>query len=128
MVSVKGPLHEKRLGDRMMPEIYMIIQARMGSTRLPGKVFMNIDGLKLIDRVVKQLRETKYSAKIYVATTTKEEDTELSDYCAEVLNVSTYRGPSEDVLKRYWDCYSTIGTAHCEEDVILRVTADDRLR
>lgn len=108
-----------------MSSIYFIIQARMGSNRLPGKVLRQIDGLPLIDRVVKQVRETKYNATICVATTDRAEDTILSDHCDKSLNVSVFRGDSLNVLKRYWDCYSEIKSKKCGNDVIVRITADD---
>ncbi len=97
----------------------------MGSTRLPGKVLREIDGLLLIDRVVKQVTETKYGSVICVATTTRGEDDVLYQHCRNSLNLLTYRGDSKDVLKRYWDCYSKIKLNECDSDLIVRVTADD---
>lgn len=97
----------------------------MGSTRLPGKVLRELDGLLLIDRVVKQLSEIKYDTRICVAMTTKPEDTILYNHCQNSLNVLVYRGESANVLKRYWDCYSEIKLDGCDSDIIIRVTADD---
>jgi len=96
-----------------------IIQARMGSTRLPGKVMKFLDGKNpSISFTISQLQQSKEIDKIIVATTTNEEDDVIADYIKN-LGIDLFRGSANDVLGRYYECahaYSLSG--------ILRVTAD----
>ena len=96
-----------------------IIQARMGSTRLPGKVMKLLDeNNPSIFSTISQLQECTEIDKIIVATTTNEEDNVISDYVKN-LEIDLFRGSANDVLGRYYECarkYSLSG--------ILRVTAD----
>jgi len=81
-----------------------IIQARMGSTRLPGKVMMNVEDQKpVLYFVIKQLQECKLIDKIIVATTTNEEDEEIVNYIKN-LGIDCFRGNPKDVLDRYYQC------------------------
>ena len=81
-----------------------IIQARMGSTRLPGKVMMNVEDQKpVLHFVIKQLQECKLIDKIIVATTTNEEDNRIANY-SKNIGIDCFRGSSEDVLDRYYQC------------------------
>jgi len=96
-----------------------IIQARMGSTRLPGKVMKLLDGNNpSISSTISQLKQCTEIDKIIVATTTNQEDNVIADY-VENLGIDLFRGSADDVLGRYYECarkYSLSG--------ILRVTAD----
>jgi spore coat polysaccharide biosynthesis protein SpsF len=81
-----------------------IIQARMGSTRLPGKVMMNIEDQKpVLYFVIKQLQECKLIDKIIVATTTNDEDNQIVNY-SKNLGIDCFRGSSKDVLDRHYQC------------------------
>ena len=81
-----------------------IVQARMGSTRLPGKVLKNIEKNKtVLDFVIKQLKESKLIDKIVVATTDLEEDNKIVDY-SKKIGIECFRGDSENVLKRHYEC------------------------
>ena len=87
-----------------MSKIGCIIQARMGSTRLPGKVMMNVEDQKpVLYFVIKQLQECKLIDKIIVATTTNEEDEEIVNYIKN-LGIDCFRGNPKDVLDRYYQC------------------------
>ena len=87
-----------------MSKIGCIIQARMGSTRLPGKVMMNVEDQKpVLYFVIKQLQECKLIDKIIVATTTNEEDEEIVNYIKN-LGIDCFRGSPKDVLDRYYQC------------------------
>lgn len=99
-----------------------IVQARMGSSRLPGKVMQKIDcnGL-VLDYVIMQLKSAKKIEKIIVATTNLTEDDVIFDHIS-AQNVACYRGSSEDVLDRYYQCAKKFSI-----DVIVRVTADNPL-
>ena len=87
-----------------MSKIGCIIQARMGSTRLPGKVMMNVEDQKpVLYFVIKQMQECKLIDKIIVATTTNEEDNQIANY-SKNLGIDFFRGSSEDVLDRHYQC------------------------
>ena len=76
----------------------------MGSTRLPGKVMMNVEDQKpVLYFVIKQLQECKLIDKIIVATTTNEEDEEIVNYIKN-LGIDCFRGNPKDVLDRYYQC------------------------
>lgn len=76
----------------------IIVQARMSSTRLPGKVLKSIQGIPLLGYQLQRLK--KSGLKIVVATTLNPEDQKIVDLCNE-LNVATFRGSELDVLGRF---------------------------
>ena len=81
----------------------IIIQARMGSTRLPSKTMLKIKNKPLLDYVYNQVSQSKKISKIIIATTTLSEDNLISDY-ATSKNISVYRGDSQNVLDRFFQC------------------------
>jgi spore coat polysaccharide biosynthesis protein SpsF len=95
-----------------------IIQARMGSTRLPGKVLVDIEGQSMLARVVDRTRRAATINRVIVATTDKAKDDELASH-AEGLSVDVYRGDEDDVLDRYYQAAASHGL-----DVIVRITSD----
>jgi len=97
-----------------------IIQARMGSERLPGKVMMYIEGWPMLARVVKRAQLAKQIDIVVVATTTLKEDDCVADFVTNRL-CECYRPDrhSDDVLGRYADT----AKAYCA-DVVVRITAD----
>lgn len=99
-----------------------IIQARVGSTRLPGKVIKEIDGVNtVLDYVINQVKFSKKIEKIIVATTDLIED-EVICKNLSLLKIEFFRGSSEDVLDRYYHCAKKFSI-----DNIVRVTADNPL-
>ena len=81
-----------------------IIQARMNSSRLPGKVMINVDNKHpLLYYVISQLQNSKLLDKIVVATTTKKDDDEIYNYVTNT-KVECFRGSELDVLGRYYQC------------------------
>ena len=96
-----------------------IIQARLGSTRLPGKVLKELNGKPLITQIVKRLKYCKKIDNIIIATTTNQIDDELVEW-SERNNMLFFRGDENNVLKRYFDAATVY-----KSDVIVRVTADD---
>lgn len=95
-----------------------IVQARMGSTRLPGKVLKNLAGKPVLQRVIERLRQAKGLDAIWVATTNLPADAAVMKLCGP-LDVPVFAGSENDVLDRY------VQTARlAEADVIARVTAD----
>jgi spore coat polysaccharide biosynthesis protein SpsF len=74
-----------------------IIQARMGSSRLPGKMMKIVDGKFLLDYVIDQLKSSKKIEKIVVATTTLPIDNLICEHLSS-KNITFFRGSSNDVL------------------------------
>lgn len=99
-----------------------IIQARMGSSRLPGKVMMKPDGNNpIVFHVVKQLQHCKLLDKIVVATTNLPEDDQLSNFISNMGSL-IFRGSSDDVLDRYYQCAKQFSFSD-----IVRITSDNPL-
>ena len=98
--------------------VVAIVQARMGSSRLPGKVLADLAGASMLARVVQRLRLARRVGHIVVATTSAIGDVAVLQE-AERLDVSTHGGSEHDVLARY------LGAARAARaDAIVRVTAD----
>jgi spore coat polysaccharide biosynthesis protein SpsF (cytidylyltransferase family) len=98
--------------------VVAIVQARMGSERLPGKVLLDIAGQTMLSRVVMRLRQSKLIDEVVVATTTNPIDQAILDESAR-LGVRVTRGSEEDVLGRYVEA-----AEFTDADVIVRVSAD----
>ena len=101
-----------------MPRVVAIIQARMSSTRLPGKVLLDIDGQPMLARVVSRTSRAATVDEVIVATTRDASDDPVSAFCGK-LGVRHIRGSQEDVLDRYYQAASQANT-----DVVVRITAD----
>src|ERR1700739_5081912 len=95
----------------------IIIQARMGSQRLPGKVLKEIKGKKLLKILIDRIKAC--NLPIIVATTTNVTDDVLVEWLKK-NNISYYRGDEEDVLTRYYNC-----AVDNKLDVVIRLTADN---
>ena len=95
-----------------------IIQARMGSTRLPGKVMKNILGKPMLWHMIYRLKWSKFIKKIIIATTQKKEDDVIVEF-ATANGLDSFRGSEEDVLDRYYQAAKKFGV-----DPIVRLTAD----
>ena len=98
--------------------ILAIIQARIGSTRLPGKVLMDLEGKTVLERVVERVKGSKFVSEIIVATTTSEKDDELEKLCKKI-GVKVFRGSEDDVLDRYYEASKLFNP-----DNIVRITSD----
>ncbi|HHV73352.1 MAG TPA: NTP transferase domain-containing protein [Thermoanaerobacterium sp.] len=95
-----------------------IIQARMGSTRLPGKVMKIIMGKPIIEHVVNRVKASKEIDDIIIATTTNKEDDIIIEK-AKKLNVKYFRGSENDVLSRYYHA-----AKENNADIVIRITSD----
>lgn len=95
-----------------------IIQARMGSTRLPGKVMLDLAGQPMLVRDVNRARRAQTLDEIVVATTVKSADDVISDLC-ESFGWLCIRGDEQDVLDRYYRA-----AVEREANVIVRLTSD----
>lgn len=99
--------------------IAAIIQARMGSTRLPGKSLADIHGKPLLQRVIDRTVAIPGIEHVVLATTIESEDDPLVE-CATKSAISVYRGSVDDVLGRFVGAARSVNAS-----VIVRVTADD---
>lgn len=98
--------------------ITAIIQARMNSTRFPGKVLYSLNGKNSIQWIVDRLKRSVNIDDIILATTTNESDNILVHFCYE-HNINFYRGSENDVLDRVYQCALVN-----DVDVIIDITAD----
>ncbi|MDD5433505.1 MAG: glycosyltransferase family protein [Candidatus Pacebacteria bacterium] len=96
----------------------IIIQARMGSTRLPGKMAKKILGKTILEHVIFRLQKIKNPAKIILATTISKKDNILESI-AKKNKIKVFRGSEEDVLDRYYQAAKQF-----DIDPIVRITAD----
>lgn len=94
----------------------IITQARMTSTRLPGKIFLKANGKTVLEHHVNRLAWSNVPA--YIATTTNEVDNAVVE-AAKSFGVSSFRGDEHNVLQRFFQCAEKY-----ELDVIVRVTSD----
>ena len=101
--------------------IYAIIQARMGSTRLPGKVMMELCGKPVIEHVVNRLNESKLIDKIIIATSIDSNNQPIIEFCQK-KDISYFVGSENDVLDRYYK--TAIYNKLDEEDILIRITSD----
>ena len=98
--------------------ITAVIQARMGSTRLPKKVLKTIGNITLLEFQIKRVQESKNIDDIIVATTSNVNDDEIEEFCIK-KGIKFYRGSENDVLSRYYEC-----AKHNNIKTIVRLTAD----
>ena len=101
-----------------MMRVVGIIQARMGSRRLPGKVMMQLGPKTVIEHVVGRLKQAKTIDEVVVATTDGAKDEVIITWCLD-NEVLFYRGSENDVLDRYYQA-----AIKFDADVIVRITAD----
>jgi len=99
-------------------KVAAIIQARMGSTRLPGKVLKKVLNKTLLEYQIERVKRAKTIEEIIIATTTKDSDDPIIQLCQQ-LSVPYYRGSEEDVLARYYEAATNFGV-----DVVVRLTSD----
>src|SRR5436309_10371157 len=103
------------------PRTVAINQARIGSSRLPGKVMMRVDGRPLLVYLVERISKARTLDNIVVATTTNPRDNAIIEEC-ERRGIPNFRGSEEDVLGRY-----VSAARACDADIVVRVTADNPL-
>ena len=101
--------------------IAAIIQARMGSSRLPGKVLMSIHGKPFLHHIVDRLSMSQDVEKIIIATSSSPQNNKIAELAKE-LEVSLFRGSEDDVLDRYYKSAKKF-----KVNDIVRITADSPL-
>jgi spore coat polysaccharide biosynthesis protein SpsF len=99
-------------------KVVAIIQARMSSSRLPGKVLMPLAGKPVLLHVVERVSYCRMIDQVVVATTTETSDDPIANFCVE-NNFDCYRGNLEDVLDRYYQA-----AMNFQADPVVRITGD----
>ncbi len=105
----------------MTASVLAFLQARVGSTRLPGKVLLKIAGRSILDRAVWRLRSARTLDDVIVLTTTLPEDDAVAEE-AEALGAPVFRGPAADVLRRF-----QLASEKFSPSIVVRATADNPL-
>ena len=108
--------------DAAMPDpelrVIAVVQARMSSRRLPGKVLAPLAGSPVLGLVVGRLRRTRHVDEVVVATSTDPSDDPVAEWC-EQNGTRCHRGSLDDVLDRFLGAARASGATHC-----VRITAD----
>jgi spore coat polysaccharide biosynthesis protein SpsF len=98
--------------------VVAIIQARMGSTRLPGKVLLDLAGAPVLARVINRCQRATTLNEVVVATTIRSGDDAIIDLC-RAQNWPSFRGLEDDVLDRYYHA-----AVQSQTDIVVRLTSD----
>ena len=101
-----------------MNKISIIIQARIGSSRFPSKIFKKLNDKIVLEHVINRLKRCKNINNIIIATTTNCEDDIIADFCSK-NSILYYRGSEDNVLDRYYQTALISGS-----DIIVRLTSD----
>lgn len=99
-------------------KVVCLVQARVGSTRLPGKILKEICGKTILHHEIDRLKKCKEIDEIVIATTDKEDDDKIVNE-AKKLSVKYFRGSENDVLSRFY-----YAAKENNADIIVRVTSD----
>src|SRR5882724_7734671 len=99
-------------------KVVAIIQARMGSTRLPGKVLMDLGGQPVLAWVARAARKAAGVHEVWIATSMLPADDAIVEFCRKHA-INFFRGSETDVLSRFVGCARA-----AEADIILRLTGD----
>jgi len=102
----------------MKPRTIAIIQARMSSSRLPGKVLLDINGEPMLAHVIERAKRAKLMDEVVLATTTDPSDDPVAEFCAE-RGYNFTRGSLHDVLDRYYQA-----AKEYDAEIVVRLTAD----
>lgn len=95
-----------------------VIQARMGSTRLPSKVLKNLSGKTVLEHVISRVKQSKFIHEIIVATTIDDRDLEIVEFCA-ARKIRVFVGSEQDVLDRYYQAARLLNPVN-----VVRITSD----
>lgn len=98
--------------------IGVIVQARMSSTRLPGKVLLPVNGTPMLKIQLTRLLKSQRANKVVVATSSQSSDNPIAALCQQ-LNIPCYRGELDDVLARFYGCAKALNFSK-----IVRICAD----
>jgi len=101
-----------------MPNTVAVVQARMGSTRLPEKVLKDIGERPMLAHVVERALHASTVDSVVVATSTEPQDDAVAEYCAD-NDIACHRGSETDVLDRYYHV-----ARNADAETVVRITAD----
>jgi spore coat polysaccharide biosynthesis protein SpsF len=104
--------------DLSSRKVAALIQARMASSRLPGKVLKELNGRPILSWVVERARRSVSLDQVVVATTVDSSDDPIAVYCSQ-HQIPVFRGSHHDVLDRYYQAAQAFSV-----DVVVRLTAD----
>jgi len=99
-------------------KIIVSIEARMGSTRLPGKVLLPVGGISMLEYMISRVRTSRIITDIVVATSESSNDDLIENLCSS-LNINVFRGSEENVLDRVYKA-----TKALDADIIVELTGD----
>ena len=102
-------------------KIIAIIQARMSSTRLPGKILLDLNGKPVLQNIVERIKRAKDIDEVIVATSTNKDDDIVESFLQE-HNMNVFRGSLTNVLERFYHCAKQYNA-----DIVIRFTADNAL-
>lgn len=100
------------------PRVVGILQARTGSTRLPGKVLMPLESTPMLEREIERVRRAQRIDTLVIATSDAAQDDPIA-MLADRLGVVCFRGSEKDVLDRYYHAAESVGA-----DIVIRITGD----
>lgn len=100
-------------------KINAIVQARMESTRLPGKVLVNIEGMPILEHIIRRLEAVSEVNKVIIATSNKASDNAIEEFCKANV-VACVRGSETNVLDRF-----RVASIMYPADVYIRATGDN---
>lgn len=115
MPSKRSRATTKPKADR---RVGIVVQARMGSTRLPGKVLRTVAGKPLLEILLRRIAKAKSCDVIVIATTKDPKDDPIEELCKR-MGVAVFRGSEQDVLARYYLAAKENGLK-----VVVRITGD----
>lgn len=104
--------------QKQYPNVAVIVQARLGSTRLPGKVLHVIEGKTVLEHVVEKIRRSRHKHQLIIAIPDEKTDNLLEEACL-TLGVRCYRASQNNVLERYY-----LAAKHVNANIVVRVTSD----
>jgi spore coat polysaccharide biosynthesis protein SpsF len=99
-------------------KIFVFLQARMGSSRLPGKVMLPICGKSVLEHDIERIKKSKKIDDLIICTTNNKKDDCIEDFC-KLNNIKYYRGSENNVLERYYQA-----SLLYKPDIIVRITSD----
>ncbi len=99
-------------------KIVTVIQARMSSTRLPGKIMLPILGKPLLLRMIERVRQAKQTGQLIIATSINKDDDEVEEFCT-TNNLACYRGHLTDLLDRHYQ----VAKKHLA-DAVVKIPSD----
>ncbi|QYJ95058.1 cytidylyltransferase domain-containing protein [Shewanella spartinae] len=101
--------------------VICITQARMGSSRLPGKVLTPIANKPMLEYHIERVAQSHLIDTHIIATTIEDNDQAIADYC-HTKQLQCFRGDEQDVLQRFYEAALSVGAE--QEDIIIRLTGD----